>query len=90
MFFIPETDLILSIRKASLPPSLLATRASIITPSSSETQALLHVHGDTDLLSAALYTSPLSTQDRDEGYGPLNSTATPSPTPSPTSATNVM
>ncbi|KAF9650487.1 hypothetical protein BDM02DRAFT_3127646 [Thelephora ganbajun] len=87
MFFIPETDPIPSIRRVSLPPSLLSTPTSVIVPSSPETQAPSHGHDDTYFLSTGVHTSPLGVQGQDTGYGSSSSTPTPSPTPSPTSAT---
>ena len=85
--FIPEADLIPSIRKASLPPSLFAARASAIAPSPPETHAPLRGHSDVAFHSPGLYISSLGAQGQDEGYGSSSSTTTPSPTPSPTSAT---
>lgn len=82
--FMSETDPIPSIRKASLPPSLLAARMPFVAPPSPDTQARSGGLDDVDFSSARLRTG---IQVQDDGYGSSSSTTTPSPTPSPTSLT---
>ena len=79
-----ETGPIPSIRKASLPPSLLAARASAAATSSPATEAPLSARSEPTFNTTALRTSSLG---QDGGYQSSSSTPTPSPTPSPTSPT---
>lgn len=79
-----ETDPIPSIRRASLPPRLLAARNSAGSLSSPETEVPSSAHSDGGFNITRLCNSSL---EQDRGYGSSSSTPTPSPTPSPTSAT---
>lgn len=87
VFFISEADPIPSIRRASLPPSLLAATASVTAQSSPDTHAAFLGNADADPHPTGICTSSLGVQGQDEGYVSSSSTPTPSPTPSPTSAT---
>ncbi|KAF9777400.1 hypothetical protein BJ322DRAFT_1063545 [Thelephora terrestris] len=76
-----ENDPIPSIRRASLPPSRLAT--GLPSPSL-DADFPLSAHSDGSFSTARFGIANL---DRDKGCGSSSSTPTPSPTPSPTSAT---
>ena len=74
MSFIPETDPIPSIRRASLPPSPLAITPSGTAPSSPISHDPYRTHTET---------SSFGLRGRDEGYRSSSSTPAPSPTLSP-------